>query len=419
MMPAAGQAPQIAYVMTHYPRVALSFIAGEIDGMDALGITIHPFAMNIPDAADLLSEDAKARNARTIYLKRSWGRLFGTFLATFLAHPISMTKLTFKAVGSARGDVPLAAKRMSHLLQASVVARTCRDRGISRLHAHFGQAPATIAWFACEILNFRRDAKARWSFTIHGFQDFVDETVARLDLKAKSAEFIACVSDFTRSQLCRLLHPSLWSRAQVVRCGIDLQQFQMRKAHAQASPPRIVSVGRISSEKGQIVLLQACKILAERGVDVRLTLIGSGPLERLIREEIARSAMERIVEMPGEQPPDIVRRELEQADIFCLPSFAEGLPISIMEAMAVGVPVIASAISGIPELVVNRETGFTVPPGNAAALADAIEAMLKDQPLRERMISAGRTRVEERHHSKATVERLHSLFHNALEREDG
>lgn len=404
----------IAYVTTHYPRVALSFIAGEIDGMEADGVTIHPFAMNLPDKADLLSEEARAWYARTIYLKRSWSKLLGSFLATFASHPIATTKLIFKAIGSARGDVPLMTKRLSHLLQASEVARTCRERGISRLHAHFGQAPATITWFACEILNFDASRKAAWSFTIHGFQDFVDETIARLDLKAKSADFVVCVSDFTKSQLCRLLHPSLWPRAHVVRCGIDLQQFHMRKGRAQASPPRIISVGRLSSEKGQVVLLQACKLLIDRGVDVRLTLIGSGPLEGLIREEIARNGMEKVVDLPGEKPANEVRAELEKSDVFCLPSFAEGLPISIMEAMAVGVPVVASAISGIPELVVNKETGLTVPPGNAEELANAIAGLLNDDKARKAMIAAGRKRVEERHDRTTNIQQMRALLDEAI-----
>lgn len=410
MTSAAAEPLQVAYVMTHYPRVALSFISGEIDEMEADGAMIHPFAMNLPDKADLLSEDARARYARTIYLKRSWSKLLGALLLTCAKHPIATTKLVSKAISSARGDVPLMAKRLSHVLQAAELARTCRRRGISRLHAHFGQAPATITWFACEMLNFDQGAKAAWSFTIHGFQDFVDETIARLDLKARSAIFVVCVSDFTKSQLCRLLHPDLWPRAHVVRCGIDLKQFAMRKARPVAPAPRIISVGRLSSEKGQVVLVQACKLLADRGVDVRLTLIGSGPLESTIREEIVRSGMEEVVQLPGEKRADEVRRELEHSDIFCLPSFAEGLPISIMEAMAVGVPVIASAISGIPELVVNKETGLTVPPGNAEELANAIELLLKDDEARKAMIAAARERVEESHDRTVNVRQMRSLF---------
>ena len=167
-------APNIGYVMTHYPRVALSFISGEIDEMEALGVTIHPFAMNAPDEADLLSDEAKARSAKTQYLKRHKAKLAGDFLAIALRHPIGTAKLLGTALSSARGDVPLMARRLSHLTQAASVAKACRERNVAHLHAHFGQAPATIAWFAAELMKL--DGPATWSFTIHGFQDFVDET---------------------------------------------------------------------------------------------------------------------------------------------------------------------------------------------------------------------------------------------------
>ncbi|HEY1143448.1 MAG TPA: glycosyltransferase family 4 protein [Sphingomicrobium sp.] len=400
--------PNIAYVMTHYPRVALSFITGEVDEMERLGATIHPFAMNSPDDADLLSDDARARSAKTQYLKSGRARLLGAFLSATARHPIGTARLVGTALSSARGDVPLMARRMSHLLQAAGVAKTCRERNIGHLHAHFGQAPATIAWFAAELMKL--DGPATWSFTIHGFQDFVDETIARLDLKAESAAFVVCISDFTRSQLCRLLHPSLWGKAKVVRCGIDLGLFAMRQDRPLASPAKIISVGRLSSEKGQVVLLNACKLLVDRGMPLHLTFIGSGPLEQLLREQIAAAGLGTHVELRGELPADAVRRELEQSDLFCLTSFAEGLPVSIMEAMAIGVPVIATTIAGIPELAVNRETALTVAPCNAEQLADAIAELLGDSNLRGRIVPAARQKVEEAHDRTRNTRQLYDLF---------
>ncbi|GAA4745100.1 glycosyltransferase [Sphingomonas daechungensis] len=406
--------PTVAYVMTHYPRVALSFLSGEIDEMELRGATIAPFAMNLPDQADLLSEDARTRYAKTHYLKRSWGDLLGAFSSAALRHPLAMAKLIGTAVKSARGDLPLTARRFSHLLQGAAVARECQRRNIHHLHAQFGQAPATIAWFAAEIMNFG-ERRANWSFTIHGFQDFVDETIARLDLKAASASFVVCVSDFTRSQLYRLLHPSLWNRARVVRCGIDLSRFRQRPARPQSAVPRLISVGRLSTEKGQVVLLRACKLLADRSTKVHLTLIGSGPLEGLIRSEIANEGMADYVELTGELPPGQVRERLEASDVFCLTSFAEGLPISIMEAMAVGVPVVASSIAGIPELVVNGETGLTVPAGNVEALADAIEKLLSAPNLRDSIIAAARKRVEQQHERHRNCDAMFELLTNRAE----
>ena len=219
-----------------------------------------------------------------------------------------------------------------------------------------------------------------------------------------------CISDFTRSQLCRLLHPSLWDKAKVVRCGIDLARFPQRKDRAPSSPPKVISVGRLSSEKGQVVLLRACKLLLDRGVPLHLTFIGSGPLEQMLRDEIAAAGLNNHVELRGELPPDEVREELEASDLFCLTSFAEGLPVSIMEAMAVGVPVIATSIAGIPELAVNRETALTVAPGNVEQLAEAISNMLGEAKLRSAMVTAARRKVEQGHDRQKNVRQLFDLF---------
>ena len=406
----SAQSPTLAYVMTHYPRVALSFISGEIDEIEALGGTIHPIAMNLPDRADLLSEDARARRAKTYYLKRGWLGLLGTFAGTALRHPIGIAKLLGTAITSSRGSIPITVRRLSHLVQAASVAKVCANRNIPHLHAQFGQAPATIAWFATEILNCGNRPLRTWSFTIHGFHDFVEDTVSRLDLKAGSAAFVVCISDFTRSQLLRLLHPSLWPRAKVIRCGIDLDAFALRAPRQPSAAPKLVSVGRLSSEKGQVVLLEACKMLIDRGQNFELTFVGSGPLESLLREEIARLGMQDNVRLTGELAPEEVRKELETADLFCLTSFAEGLPISIMEAMAMGVPVVSTAISGIPELVVDGQTGRAVPPANVEALADAIADLLSDGDKGEQMVAVARQRVESQHERHRNVNELYALF---------
>lgn len=408
----AEQGPRhVAYVMTHYPRVALSFIGNEIDGVERLGMRIHPLAMNLPANEDLLSDEARARRDRTTYLKQSWGAALGALLMLFVRHPIKTASLKMLALRSARADIALMVRRLAHFAQAALAADYCRSHGIRHLHAQFGQAPATVAWFAAEMLNFDKPAEpASWSFTIHGFQDFVDEAVARLDLKAEHAAFVACISDFTRSQLFRVSNPKHWHKAHVVRCGIDLDAFGYRAKAAVGSPPKIVTVGRLSPEKGQAVLLTACAILAERQQPFHLSIVGSGPYEPELCGEIERLGLGDRVRLTGELPADQVRRELEEADIFCLPSFSEGLPVSIMEAMAIGVPVVTTAIAGIPELAVNGETALTVPPANAEALADAIGLLLDDGHLRERLCAAARRKVEEAHDTKANVGAMFELL---------
>lgn len=405
---------QIAYLMTHYPRVALTFISGEIDAMERKGASILPIALNLPEPADLKSEEALARQAESQYLKASAWQLGSALVGTFLAHPFAMTRALLIAVRSARLDLALIARRLAHLCYAALTARYCRKHSIRHLHAHFGQTPATIAWLACEILNRTSGQKTSWSFTIHGFQDFVDDAVARLDLKAASAAFIVCISDYTKSQLCRVTDPKYWDRFHVVKCGIDLAAFPERAEHPDRPIPRIISVARLSPEKGHVILLEALRTLRDQGATCELQIVGAGPFEDAIRREEARLGLEGLVSYAGELPPETVSKLLAEADIFCLPSFSEGLPVSVMEAMAIGVPVVSTWISGIPELAVNEVTALTVPASNAPALAAALKRLATDRTLRTKLAHSGRAEVERMHDIRANSEKLFSLFQSVL-----
>lgn len=401
---------QIAYLLTHYPRVALTFISGEIDAMEARGVGILPIAVNLPGSDDLKSDDARARQARSIYLKSSPAKLLMATLGTCLRHPIAMLGLAWLAIRSSRADLDIMARRLVHLGYATVTARQCRNAGIGHLHAHFGQTPATIAWLTCELMNRTSAGKVSWSFTIHGFQDFVEDTVARLDLKAASASFIVCISDFTRSQLDRVSDPRYWDRYHVVRCGIDLKAFPFRGKRPARPVPRIVTVGRLSPEKGHLVLLQAVGALKDEGIDVEVQIVGAGPFEAAIRAEQARLGLGERVVFEGEQPPATVSKLLADADIFCLPSFSEGLPVSIMEAMAIGVPVVTTWISGIPELAVNEVTALTTPASNVEALAAALKRMAQDPALRDQIVVAARAEVERMHSAERQGAQMAALF---------
>jgi colanic acid/amylovoran biosynthesis glycosyltransferase len=406
----------LAYVMTHYPRVALTFIAGEVDEIERRGGRIVPIVMNVPAPADLSTEKARERWRRSLYLKSSPLRIVGAMLATAAAHPLKMARLVITAMKSARWDLGLVARRLAHLSDAALAARHCREQRIGHLHAQFGQAPATIAWFACEILNFGRGAACTWSFTIHGFQDFVDESVSRLDLKAASARFVICVSDFTRSQLCRVSDPRYWDRFLVVRCGIDLAAFPLRPPRPMRAVPRILVVGRLSPEKGHDILLEAVRKLTDEGIIVEVEIIGDGPLGDAIRHQEVALGLEGRVIYAGELLPDEVSRRLADADLFCLPSFAEGLPISIMEAMAVGVPVVTTWIGGIPELAVNEVTAMTVPPGNSETLSIAIKRLVGDPTLRDQLARGGRAAVERMHSREANAGQLADKFRAVAEK---
>ncbi|WP_219893740.1 glycosyltransferase family 4 protein [Aquisediminimonas profunda] len=400
--------------MTHYPRVALTFISGEIDAMERMGQPISPVALNLPETADLASEEAHQRQAATFYLKGSRSRLAVTVAIMAALHPLAMIATLLIAIRSARLDLNLILRRIAHFCYASLTAKYCRANNIRHLHAHFGQTPATIAWLACEILNRTSDKETSWSFTIHGFQDFVDDAVARLDLKAASAAFIICISDYTKSQLCRVTDPQFWNRYRVIRCGIDLTAFPMRTEMPDRAVPRIVSVARLSPEKGHLILLNALKSLADEGTHAELQIIGAGPFEPAIRREGERLGLEDRIIYSGELLPADVARELGDADVFCLPSFSEGLPVSVMEAMAIGVPVVSTWISGIPELAINETNALIVPASNTEALAGALKRVITNGQLRETLARNARTAVERMHDITTNSEMLFREFQSVL-----
>jgi glycosyltransferase involved in cell wall biosynthesis len=321
-----------------------------------------------------------------------------------------MSRLVGRALSISGWDVDLAVRRMAHLVEAALLAQESARRGVKHIHAHFGLAPATIAWFASDIMNLGQSERVSWSFTIHGFHDFVDDAEARLDLKAAAAAFVVCISDFTKSQLCRITHPQYWDRFQVVRCGIDLEKFAFRGERALAGKPRIITVGRLAAEKGQLILLRAIAALRARGIEVELTLVGDGPLRGWIEGEISRLGLGDQVLLTGEVSAEEVNDYLLTADIFCLPSFSEGLPVAIMEAMAIGVPVVSTYIAGIPELAIDGKTALTVPAGNVEALTEALNRMITDDAFRKEAVRAAHTEVVQRHDRERNADHLASML---------
>ncbi len=388
---------QVGYVLTHYPKLAQTFIAGEIEAVERAGQPLRIFAMNAPEPSEIRRPNAEAKVARTVYLKPALAAGVSVFALQSLRHPLGMARVLRTAVSSSGGHPARIARRLSHLAQAALVARYAQRDGIERLHAHFGLAPATIAWLATAIARASGRKEACFSFTIHGFHDFVDPAETRLDLKAADATAVFCISDFTRSQLCLTTDPGWWPRYHVVRCGIDVGAFVYRDPPALGARPRVIAIGRLSPEKGFAVLIEAVAKLRRRGNDLDLQIIGEGPERGALEAQIAALGIGNSVGLVGELTPGDVRRELAASDVFAMPSFNEGLPISIMEAMAVGVPVVTTWIAGIPELAREGNTALTVPPADAEPLAQAIQRLLQDEPLRLKLARAARTLVEQQH----------------------
>ena len=256
--------------------------------------------------------------------------------------------------------------------------------GLRHVHAHFANNGADIARAA--IAHARAvdpDGGWRWTFTMHGPTEF--EAVDRFDLAAKvaSADGVSCISDFTRSQLMRLSSPADWDKLKVVHMSVDTDRFvpPVQPRHSDG-PLRILSVGRLVAEKGAPVLVDAVAKLTRRGVPVEVRIVGGGELEADLGSQIAQAGLQNLVTLVGTVGQDDILDEYHWADVFCLPSFQEGLPVVLMEAMSTQLPVVTTPINGIPELVKDGQNGGLVPPGRADLLAEALAGLAADTAYR-------------------------------------
>jgi glycosyltransferase involved in cell wall biosynthesis len=403
---------RVAYVLTHYPKLTQTFLRREIETIASDELQVLPVAINAPEPGEIVTTEDRREAARTFYVKAAPRRRMASAMARgFVRRPGSFVRAALRALRPAGADGKALLWRSFYFVEAVITWDHCRRNGVRHLHAQFGGTPSTIAMLVAD-LGCRTDGPGTWtwSFTIHGFHDFVNEREIGLGAKAADASFAVCISDYIASQLMRVTDPAHWGKIHTVRCGIDLDEFARRPPRPAGEPPRILTVGRLSAEKGHGVLLDAVRLLHDRGVDVRVEFVGSGPMHDELAERARDAGLADLVHLAGELPPSEVNRRLRDADVFCLPSFAEGLPISIMEAMAVGVPVVSTYVGGIPELVRDGITGRCVPAGRADLLADAIERLVSDPGVRAAMVSAARAAVEAEHEQHRNVATLRSLM---------
>lgn len=387
---------KLAYLVNTYPRASHTFIRREIQALERIGIQVHRFAMRsdrdaLVDAGDI-AEDFRTEHL----LEMGAGRLIATALAWFATHPTrSLSALSRAWTCGARGAGGPAGtggrlRHLIYLVEAACIARRCRDLGIAHLHAHFGTNSATVALLA-HVLG-----GPRYSFTVHGPEEFDAPLALSLGCKIEEAAFVVAISSFGRSQLCRWVGPEHWDKIKVVHCGIEPDRFAA-PLPLPGGGPLLVAVGRLSAQKGFGLLIEALAIAAPALPGLQLTLVGDGELRPQIKGLIDKYGLAPRVTLTGWQDEPGVRTALEGAQALILPSFAEGLPMVLMEAMAQGRPVIATTIAGVPELV-TRDAGWTVPAGDAMALASAIHALSQMPPDRlADMGRAARVRVFERH----------------------
>jgi colanic acid/amylovoran biosynthesis glycosyltransferase len=399
---------RIAYLTTEYPKASHTFIRREILELERRGhevtrLAIRPLGDSVVDPTD--REEALLTQYCLAQPKTS---LLGAALGRGLVSPAAFGRAAMSTVSMGFRSERGIARHGAYLAEACYFLNVLFERQVEHVHAHFGTNAAAVARL------IRLLGGPRYSFTVHGPDEYDAPRSLKLGAKVASSAFTVAISDYCSAQLRRWVDPAHWSRIQVVHCAVDDRFF----GETPAIPPgskQVVCVGRLSGQKGQLVLLDAFKRLVDEGIEGQLVLAGDGEMRSIVERRIGELDLAGRVLITGWIDESTVRRLLVESRALVLPSFAEGLPVVIMEAMAMKRPVLSTLIAGIPELVIQGETGWMIPAGNVEALVDGLRVVLtaSTEDL-DAMGEKGRSRVKARHHTVTEVDKLERLFHRAV-----
>jgi colanic acid/amylovoran biosynthesis glycosyltransferase len=408
---------KLAYVCSEYPAISHTFVLREIEGLRDLGAAITTFSLRRTPEEKLLSERDRQAAATTVsILPPRWSRLLRAHLGAALRSPRAYFGTLLYALGLAPPGLRGRLWQFFYFAEAVLLWSECERRGIRHLHVHLANAAADATMVAVHFGNARDPGRWSWSFTMHGPTEFWDVRHYRLAEKLESASFVVCISDFCRSQLMNLCPPERWERLRVVHCGIPVDEFTRATPPPEPGPgARILYIGRLVPEKGQTVLLEAIAELVRRGHDVTATLAGEGALRPELERMAERLGLASRVDFPGAVGQHQLRALYEEATVFCLPSFGEGVPIVLMEAMAMEVPPISTRIAGIPELIEHERGGLLIPPGRPDELTDALETLLTDPAFYRDLAADGREKVLREFDTDRSAEQLLAVFEEMLE----
>jgi len=396
---------KIGYVLNTYPSPSQSFIRREIKALERRGLTIARFAMRAHEGT-LADPCDRAEAQRTDHvLGHGAGRLARALGKAALRAPSRFGAALSLALKAARQSRVGVVKHLIYLAEAAYVAERARALGLDRLHAHFGTNATTVAMLATAL------GAPPFSFTVHGPEEFDRPEALALPLKLEQADFAVAISSFGRSQLLRWAPLREWRRVHVVHCGVEPAKFGTPAPLPTGRPLRLVNIGRFHEQKGQLLLIRAMTELVRREVPVHLTLVGDGPLRGAIERMISHEGLGAHVALAGWLDEAGVREALASSHGLVLSSFAEGLPMVVMEAMAAGRPVIATNVAGVAELMRHGKTGWLVPAGDVEELVDAITDMaMTGADKLSTMGRSARARALTRHDIDIEAEKLATLF---------
>jgi colanic acid/amylovoran biosynthesis glycosyltransferase len=421
LLPADGPLVRVGYLLSRYPAISHTFFLKEVLGLRERGLRVEVASINPPDRprADLPEVEA-AEADRTFYIKSGGiASLAAQVFAVGLQNPTVVIRGLGAALALGGWDIKSRVYALFYLAEALLVGRWLRRKSLPHLHVHFGGPVATVGMLTAAAWRIP------WSITLHGPDEFFDQEAFYLRQKIESARFVLCISDFCRSQVLRIAPNLPDVRIEVVRLGVDcsaLQPSVPASIRSTAEPPegpfRLVCTGRMVAAKGHRILLEALAPLVASGIDFSCTLIGDGPERPFLETLSSRLGLSSQVHFLGALAHSETLAQVAQADVFVLASFAEGLPVALMEAMALSVPCVSTTIAAIPELISNGENGLLVPPANSQALSAALTKLAKDHGLRRQFGRNARFTAESGYNLALNLDLLASTLSRKLSGSD-
>lgn len=407
MTDATNDTPRIAYLTTQYPSVSHTFIRREILGLEALGYSIQRLAIR-PGGAAVDPED-QAEAERTFHcLAQPKATLVAKALVVLATRPNATLRALRCTVTMGKRSDRGVLKHLAYLLEAAILLREVKRAGSTHVHVHFGTNAAAVARL------MRKLGGPTYSMTIHGPDEFDAAIGLSMGDKMIDAAFTVAITDYCAAQLRRWISYAEWHKLRIVHCTVGPAWLEAASP-IQDDAENLVCVGRLAPQKGQLILVEAFARARRGSGRGHLVLVGDGEMRDVIEQRIADLDIQDHVTITGWQTEAQVREHLTKARALVLASFAEGLPVVIMEALALQRPVVATTIMGIPELVIPGENGWLAPAGNVPLLAQAMtEAMTTPVDRLREMGAAGAARVQREHFTRTEVTKLDAAFRETL-----
>lgn len=392
----------IAYFTNRYPATSHTFIRREILALEARGHTVLRFALRHAEEKFEDKEDIRELERTRHVLRLGKASLVLDALLAIVRNPLKAVSTLFSALRFSAASRRGTLRHLAYWIEALVIAHWCQRSKVDHIHVHFGTNAAAVGALVGQITGIP------FSITIHGSEEFDRPEELSLGKKIAKAAFVVAISSFGRSQLMRWAKLEDWSKIHIVHCGLD-ETYLQQPDTGLPGEPKLLCVARLTEQKGLLTLLHAASTLRKRGIRFNLTLVGDGPLRGVIETEIRKQGLGDFVELAGWMGQPEIMEQIRQSRAMVLPSFAEGLPVVLMESMALRRPVISTYVAGIPELV-NESNGWLIPAGDAVALDKAMEAALTADADRMRQLGENaRNAVVKRHDisvSACLIERL-------------